>query len=480
MQLARKLTLPLAVCAFIALGMSGWLSAQEAVARHHGDLERDQGIAGRVFLSALDRLRAQGGLTDEEVTSLLDAANRDTQRALFRLVPRADVLPFLAEAQRDALLRGEVVFVVDVWKSAETWLPTTLPDGQPGVLWVQENLEAERAVVRRIVTSQVINFVVLGALWALVAIGLGAAVVGRPMRALAEKARRVSEGDYSGPLSIQQDDEIGQLAREMNHMCDELVAARERIEREVQARLNAQAALRHADRLTTVGVLAAGLAHEFGTPLNVVSMRAKLIATGEVTGEEALSNARIIGEQAQQMTRIIRQVLDFARRTTPTTERIELGPLVEKVLSLLTPLAEKSSVQLRSETGPTLVVHVDRGLIQQVLTNLVLNAVQAMPSGGVVTLGLERVRATPPADLGGREGDYARLTVSDEGPGVPPDVLPRLFEPFFTTKPIGDGTGLGLPVAWGIIRDHRGWIDVASPPGKGATFAIYLPLEPSA
>ncbi len=479
MHLARKITLPLALSAFLALGMSAWLSVQEAVALHHGDIERVQVLAGRVLVAALDRERDRG-LTAERLQALLDEANGDQQRTVFRLVPAAELASTLTPDKLDALAQGEAVFKLDVWSTAETWLPTALADGSPAALWVRETLDAERAVVRRIVTSHVVNFGTLGVLWAVVAVGLGALVVGRPMRALAAKARRVSQGDYSGPVQLTQQDEIGQLAREMNHMCDELLAARERIEREVQARLNAQSALRHADRLTTVGVLAAGLAHELGTPLNVVSMRSKMIATGEVGGDEALGNARIIGEQTQQMTRIIRQLLDFARRSTPNTSQVQLQALAEQVLALLMPLADKAKCRLVLEPGPPLSARVDEGQMQQVLTNLVLNAVQAMPTGGQVTLSLARVRATPPPDVGGLEGDYARLSVRDEGAGIPPEVLPRVFEPFFTTKPVGDGTGLGLPVTWGILRDHHGWIHVDSPPGQGATFSLFLPLEPAA
>jgi signal transduction histidine kinase len=118
----------------------------------------------------------------------------------------------------------------------------------------------------------------------------------------------------------------------------------------------------------------------------------------------------------------------------------------------------------------------DPNQLQQVIANLVINSVQAMPQGGPVTLSVTKVRATPPPDLGGPEGPYARLDVIDRGAGIPPEALPRIFEPFFTTKPVGDGNGLGLPVAWGITRDHRGWIAVDSQPGL-TTFSLFLPLE---
>ena len=269
MQLARKITLPLALFAFLALGFSAWLSVREAVELHHADIEQDQSVAGRLFLEAFDRERALGNAA-AGAERLLAAANRDALHTQMKLAPLSELT--LTPSQREALGRGEPVFVLDVWETAETWLATTLPDGTPGVLWVKETLDAERDTVARIVRSHVLNFSTLALLWAVVAIGLGAVVVGRPMRSLADKARRVGGGDYSGPLDIAQRDEIGELAGEMNRMCEALLLARDRLQEEIAARNTAQDALRHADRLTTVGLLAAGIAHELGT-LTVAARR---------------------------------------------------------------------------------------------------------------------------------------------------------------------------------------------------------------
>lgn len=474
MQLARKITLPLAISAFLALGVSAWLSVRASVALHHADIEYDQSATGRVLLAALDRERERGTF-DEGSKILLAAANRDPQRAVARLIPRTD--SNLKDQERAALARGEPVFSLDVWRTAETFLPTTLPNGEPGALWVQESLGAENDFLTATITSHTLNAGSLGVLWAVVAIGLGAVVVGRPMRSLAEKARRVSRGDYLGPLTITQHDEIGQLATEMNKMCDELLASANRLQSEIQQKEAVQAALRHADRLTTVGRLAAGIAHELGTPLNVVSMRARMIATGEVTGDDARHNADIVHQQAGQMTRIIRQLLDFARRSPPTMTHFQLGEHAKLTASMLNPLAEKARCNVTVESSEPLEVHGDPNQLQQVITNLLVNAMQAMPNGGKAQVNVARVRATPPPDVGGPEGEWACLSVRDEGVGIAPEVISRVFEPFFTTKAVGDGNGLGLSVAWGILRDHQGFIAVTSRPGEGSTFSLYLPLE---
>ena len=124
------------------------------------------------------------------------------------------------------------------------------------------------------------------------------------------------------------------------------------------------------------------------------------------------------------------------------------------------------------------MVQLDDGGLDQAVTNLVVNAIHAMSQPGRVTLSVEMKRVTPPADLGGGPGDYLRLAVNDQGSGIAPDVLPHIFEPFFTTKDVGEGTGLGLSVSYGIVRDHGGWITVDSAPGRGSTFSIYLPPPP--
>jgi len=236
--------------------------------------------------------------------------------------------------------------------------------------------------------------------------------------------------------------------------------------------------LRHADRLATVGKLASGIAHELGTPLNVVSARAKMIADGETTTDESQSYASVIVGAADRMTKIIRQLLQFARRRGPEKRAGDVYELARESLSLLQPLAKKHDVSLElDEAGRGTTLRVDAGQLQQVITNLVMNAIQAMPRGGSVRISCSRELATPPADLGGSEQRYVCVRVDDDGEGIPVDALPHVFEPFFTTKDVGEGTGLGLAVSYGIVRDHGGWIAVVSKGGSGSSFRVYLPEE---
>jgi signal transduction histidine kinase len=319
----------------------------------------------------------------------------------------------------------------------------------------------------------VIKSMLIAALGIIYALALGVRFIGRPIQLLVAQARRIGAGDLSGRLETgRRSDEIRDLAEEMNLMCERLVQARERIASESAAKLAAVEQLRHADRLKTVGQLASGIAHELGTPLNVVGGHAKMIASSEARGEEARESARIIGEQAVRMTAIIRQLLDFARRNRPHLQVADLGTVVKQAVHLLEPLAMQKKVELSFGAPEAAAVKMDEAQIQQAVTNLVLNAIQAMPTGGQVRIRVGREDARTPE---GAEGDYVRLSVRDEGVGMAPGVLSRIFEPFFTTKGNGEGTGLGLSVTYGIVHEHGGWIDAASEPGHGARFDVFLP-----
>jgi two-component system, NtrC family, sensor kinase len=262
----------------------------------------------------------------------------------------------------------------------------------------------------------------------------------------------------------------------MNRMCDRLVLAREHLASETGARLAAMEQLRHADRLTTIGKLAAGVAHEIGTPLNVMSGYAQLIREEHPPGTTTHQNAAIVAQQTERVAGIIRQLLDFARRRSPRRAVHDLSALATQTAALLESLASKRSTSLEVVAPSDEVeVELDGAQIQQALTNLIVNAVHVSPPGAAVRVEVGRRHVSPPAGQEGAAGEYAYVEVRDEGPGISEENRERIFEPFFTTKDVGEGTGLGLSVSYGIVSEHGGWIDVESEPGAGARFTIYLP-----
>ena len=244
---------------------------------------------------------------------------------------------------------------------------------------------------------------------------------------------------------------------------------RKYVESERSGRQIAVEQLRHAERLNVIGKLAAGIAHELGTPLSVIITNAELVDGQHAPPEAVHRCCRLIIEQSERMAAIIRQLLDFGRRGGADKQTTDLVAMVESTVNLLAPLARKRHVELELSLppGPMLasVNHLELG---QVLSNLALNAVQAMPKGGrsVVELHQEEER--------GRS--VAVLSVSDEGTGIRPEDVPRVFDPFFTTKGVGEGTGLGLSVAYGIVADHGGRVSVSTEWGRGSRFDVILPL----
>lgn len=345
------------------------------------------------------------------------------------------------------------------------------------------NVTAANESVRRSIMTSLAALLSVTLLSCTVILVGGIHMVAEPLDRLIDKVRRVGRGDLSSPVSITSNDELGKLGTALNDMCEQLIEQRERIETETASRIAAVRQLRHADRLGTVGRLAAGVAHEMGTPLNVVSGRAELIAGGRLNDVEVRRSAEIIKGEADRITKIVRELLDFARRGTPSRSSEDLVELLRQTAAMLESMAGKQSVQFDLKRLPEIAVaEIDSSQMRQVMTNLAVNAIQSMPDGGTVRFEVDQVTAYPPVDeTDATEEDVSeqtecwRIDVSDTGTGIAPEHLENLFEPFYTTKDVGEGTGLGLSIAYGIVRDHGGWLNVDSTPGRGSRFSVFLP-----
>ena len=252
---------------------------------------------------------------------------------------------------------------------------------------------------------------------------------------------------------------------------------RKRLDAEVGLRMAALDQLRHADRLNTLGRLTSGMAHELGTPLNVISGRADLIVRGRTDLQGAKDSAAIIAAQADRMALLIRHLLAFARRGGTQTSEEDMLTLCQETADLLAPLAKPRGVDLVVR-GASAVASVNRSEIQQVVSNLVANAIHAMPKGGPIEIALDTVHTRLQENADTTDRRYVLLRIKDEGAGIDPSVLPHIFDPFFTTKDVGEGTGLGLSIVFGIVRDHGGVIRVESKVGVGTTVLVFLPQYP--
>jgi signal transduction histidine kinase len=444
MTLVQKLTAALvaAMCAILMLNGIARVRREAALFESQATREH-RSVARALRSSVLAVFRTEG---EAAALALVDDATRSHGRITFRWV-WLDTSPPL----HTSLPLGEEPVTVIDGDERFTYVAMTTPGGRRGAIELAESLAAKREYVRKTIVEAGVTTLALVLACAFIALAASNLLVGRPIRALVEKARRVGEGDFSGPLAIRGRDELAVLAREMNATSDRLVAAREE--------------LRHAERLSTLGMLASGIAHELGTPVNVIAGHADMIATREVEGEQAIESARVITQAAQKVASTVRQFLDYARRREPQRAEYDLYRITAQSTTLLQPLAHKKNVRLRVEDGEQVKAHVDAGQIQQAVTNLVVNAIHAVRSGGHVDVSC------------GRDRDRVFIRVRDDGPGIPDKALPKIFDPFFTTKPPSEGTGLGLSVVQGIVADHGGSIEVVN--DGGAIFTIFLPRDGS-
>jgi len=247
-----------------------------------------------------------------------------------------------------------------------------------------------------------------------------------------------------------------------------LDALRRHVERERHQRRAAVEQLRHAERLNVIGTLAAGVAHELGTPLNVISGTAELLGERPLAPDRVRKHADLILRQTEKITAIIRHLLDFGRRGGTPAADLDLDEAVRRSVELLAAMARKRSIDVRFEpAGTSQRVRASSRELEQVVSNLMLNGIQAMPRGGTLRV------ATATEQRG--DAVYGVISVSDEGDGIAEEHLPYIFDPFFTTKGVGEGTGLGLSVTYGIVNDWGGRIEVTSRPGHGATFVVRIP-----
>jgi two-component system NtrC family sensor kinase len=469
------------IMTFVFLGLilllvtDAYLSIRRETALFDVDMKRDALLMGNSIKQFVVDAWERNG--EEPALQLIQKANREESTIRIRWVwldapPGDPHAPHVARRRLDAVAHGKDLSIKATRGPGAgfryTYVPAEVDPERPAAIELTEPLAELHAYTREsILRSTVLAGGMAFVSWLLLWV-LGTHFVGEPLERLVEKTRRIGKGDLSEEVHLSGRDELTKLADAMNEMCVQLAAAREAVRAETEARVRTLEQLRHTERLALLGRLSSGIAHELGTPLNVVSGRAKMIAAGGLPPEEIGSSSRIIAEQADRITAIIRQLLDFARQRTPERSPTHIEPMVQHVLDLLGPAARKAGAELRLVKEDELpLVSIDTAQMQQVLMNLIMNAIQALPSqGGRIEVRLRMLDA-----------HHLALDVIDEGPGIPEANRKLIFEPFFTTKEVGKGTGLGLSIADGIVKEHDGWIDVKSEVGKGTTFTINLPAE---
>ena len=357
----------------------------------------------------------------------------------------------------------------------------SLPDAAGGAaaLLSVSVLELPYLAVR---TRMMLTFLLVAAAGMLVVLALTFAITRNmihPLEQMAAATRRIAQGDFArGVHAPESEDEIGLLARSFNKMLAAIKAMKEEaeqwsrtLEERVQERTaelrQVQAQMAQREKMASLGSMAAGVAHELNNPMSGV-LSLSLLALEELPQDSPVrEDLETISKQALRCRTIVRGLLDFSRRSGVAETAVDPAPIVEKTLELLAPQLQAQGVRVETRvTRPLPAVHIDPGHLQQILTNLVMNAADAMEGGGDL-----RVRCAR-----GEEEHDVVLQVADTGSGIPDHVLPYIFDPFFTTKRVGKGTGLGLSIVHGLLNEVGGKIEVATGP-TGTTFSVHLPVE---
>lgn len=476
MRIATRLWLALLATIVLVLGADVFIRVRQEQQLLLEVTLRDRTFFARALQAAFSR---EHGSVDPlgEVRALLareEIAEAHIVARLVSLDPRSDATPRLPPAHVAPLTRGEVVVGV-YGDELLTYVPLEVP--------AHVTLElAEPHTVGSLLAgigfqSLIFQACSLAFLAGLVTFVLVRWLVGVPLGRLSLLARQIGAGELSARAHVPHGrHEVAVLAREMNGMAETLQKAQRALEETNTERVAALEQLRHADRLRTVGQIASVLAHEIGTPLNVVSGHARLIEQEPRVPDEARASARAVIEQASRIMRIVKDLLGFARRSSSQLSVHALVSVAEHAARTLEPLARRQHVSIRVEGPASVSARVDAQQLLQVLTNLLMNALHAMPQGGDVIVRVDELDTSSPTGVHAPAGHYARISVTDAGAGIDPEDLPHLFEPFFTRRSEGEGTGLGLAVVEGIVKEHHGWVSVFTERGRGSCFEVFLPL----
>jgi len=360
-----------------------------------------------------------------------------------------------------------------------------------GVLDIVYPLEQIDATMRKSTITMVVlslGFVLLAAV--LVGLLVQSAIY-QPLSDLQDGAARLAAGDLEHLIPVRSHDEFGQLAEAFNSMMKALRSSRveleewghtleQKVEEATRELHVAQAEAARGEKLASVGLLAAGIAHELNNPLTGVLTFSTLVRKQVPDGSPEAEDLDLVIQETRRCAGIIRRLLDFAREKAPEKSYADLNQLIEKTVQLVSQSAQAADIEINMDLDPALpTVWMDDNLVEQVIMNMLVNARHSIQGGGRITI-RTRLREDHRRSASSAAPDTkVEITIADTGCGIAPENLQKIFDPFFTTKGVGKGTGLGLSVSHGTIEAHGGTIEVESTVGEGTEFRIYLPLQGS-
>lgn len=373
---------------------------------------------------------------------------KDGRRAVGTRIAQ-DVYEVVLEQERDYVGRA---YVVTDWFITH-YKPLRDHRGQVvGVLYVGARESAFLGLVHNFNNRVGLIALVCIVLAGVIAVPI-AQVVTRPIAELVQAHRRLAQGDMTVRVQAYGNGELAVLGRSFNSMVETLHRT--------------QQELLHAEKLASMGQLAAGVAHEINNPLGTILLFADVMYKEAPEDDPRRKDLEMILSETTRCRSIVADLLNFARQQEVLAQETDIHALLEQVIEGVSRQPSYKGVEIVRQFSPDLpIIQADPGQLQQVLINMLNNAAEAMEGSGIITLTTRPVNS-----------QWVEIKVSDTGCGIPEENLGKLFTPFFTTKPPGKGTGLGLSIVYGIIKMHRGQITVQSEVGKGTTFTITLPLR---
>ena len=360
--------------------------------------------------------------------------------------------------------------------------PLRWPDGGTAAVEVRQSLRSVDREFERAVRESVVSRVAVLGLFVLLMVVVTRWSVARPIAALIRGARAVQSGDLTQRIETRGTTELRQLADEFNRMAESLEEAQRALVAQSEERVRLEREVEQAQKLAAVGLLAAEVAHELGTPLNVISGRAEALSRSLPPDAPGRRHVELIQAQTERIARIVRDLLDHARPRRPELRVQALQPLLARVVDLVDARFRAKGVRIALDpTRPEAQVLADPDQLNQVFVNLLANALDAAAPGTVVRISGGPEPLLPAAGRHGVvrgkvEPPFVAVHVLDEGPGLTEDEMSRVFQPFFSTKRRGQGTGLGLPIVEEIVRAHRGEVEILSVPGAGTEVVVRLPV----
>lgn len=488
MSVIYKLTFSLFALTLIVFGIYGTYQLRTETQNLRDDVEQETRVLAHSLL-----ISVENALRDEQTEDV-----RELLQQIEHFKPSIDVRIYIRnhdiirpDAESLAWPEGVKQALYRVALDGEAkqfYFPADNPDflvlslpfskastAMPGNLALVRSLQKMKEDLSKTRTYILWSFFSLISFTSLLCFFLGQVYISRPLQELRQAMLAFKNNkEPPEPLPVTGNDELSSVRQEFNRMTAELFSAYRRLDTETQQRRQLQQALQNADKMITIGQLSAGLAHEIGSPLQIINGRARALAVGDEDMKEVRRIANILVDQTDRITRIVQRLLEFAPRPPSEPVLCHIIQAVAEVIDMLGFEARRQRVTMtftHPQTLPFLLINKDG--VQQIVLNLLSNALAAIVGTGSITVDLSQdsiVYADNPIPA-------LRLTVSDTGTGIAPEHLPYLFEPYFTTRSKQGGTGLGLAVVKALVTEMGGSVIAGTEFGKGSRFIVYLPWK---